>query len=72
MPPRWAASSFSLRPPIGSTSPRSVISPVMATSQRTGMPVSTETSAVVMAMPALGPSLGVAPSGRWMCMSSFW
>jgi hypothetical protein len=27
--------------------------------------------AVVMAAPALGPSLGVAPSGTWMCMSFF-
>jgi hypothetical protein len=40
MPPRCAASSFSFRPPIGRTSPRSVISPVIATSARTGMPVS--------------------------------
>ena len=31
IPPRCAASSFSFRPPIGNTSPRSVISPVMAT-----------------------------------------
>src|SRR5450759_2252986 len=36
MPPRKAASSFSLRPAIGHTRPRSVISPVMATSRRTG------------------------------------
>ena len=56
---------------MASTSPRSVISPVMATSARTGMPVSTDTSAVVMAMPALGPSLGVAPSGTWTWMSCF-
>ena len=54
-----------------STSPRSVISPVIATSARTGMPVSTDTIAVVMPMPALGPSFGVAPSGRWMWMSFF-
>ena len=32
MPARCAASSFSLSPPIGSTRPRSVISPVIATS----------------------------------------
>ena len=32
MPARWAASTFSLMPPIGSTLPRSVISPVIATS----------------------------------------
>src|SRR5262249_40850241 len=49
MPPRKAASSFSLRPAIGHTRPRSVISPVMATSRRTGMPVITETIAVTMA-----------------------
>ena len=49
MPPRCAASSFSFRPPIGRTSPRSVISPVIATSARTGMPVSAETNAVAIA-----------------------
>ena len=36
MPPRAAANSFSLRPPIGSTRPRRVTSPVIATSCRTG------------------------------------
>ena len=71
MPPRNAASSFSFKPPIGSTRPRSVISPVMATSRRTGMPVSTETIAVTMATPADGPSFGVAPSGTWTWMSRF-
>src|SRR6185369_7549657 len=43
MPPRCAASSFSLSPPIGSTCPRSVISPVIATSERTGTLVNAET-----------------------------
>ena len=33
------------------------------------MPVITETIAVTMAMPAEGPSLGVAPSGTWTWMS---
>ncbi|MOA03686.1 hypothetical protein D3C78_1232060 [compost metagenome] len=56
---------------MASTCPRRVISPVMATSARTGMPVTAETSAVHMPMPALGPSLGVAPSGTWMWMSRF-
>ena len=69
MPPRCAASSFSFKPPIGSTRPRSVISPVMATSRRTGMPVITETIAVTMATPADGPSFGVAPSGTCTWMS---
>ena len=55
---------------MGSTRPRSVTSPVMATSGRTGIPVSAETSAVVIVTPALGPSLGTAPSGTWMWMSS--
>ncbi|EAP91103.1 membrane-associated protein [Oceanicaulis sp. HTCC2633] len=62
-PPRRAASSFSFRPPIGRTRPRRVISPVIATSLRTGTPVSVETIAVIIAPPADGPSFGVAPSG---------
>ena len=58
-----AASNFSFSPPIGRISPRSVISPVIATSALTGIPVSADTIATVMVMPALGPSFGVAPSG---------
>ncbi|TXI07986.1 MAG: hypothetical protein E6Q63_06765, partial [Novosphingobium sp.] len=46
MPPRSAASSFSFKPPMASTRPRSVTSPVIATSARTGIPVSVETMAV--------------------------
>ena len=49
---------------MGSTRPRSVISPVIATSLRTGMPVSALTIAVAMVMPADGPSLGMAPAGH--------
>ena len=45
-PARWAASTFCLTPPIGSTRPCSVTSPVMPTSCRTGRPVSSDTSAV--------------------------
>ena len=70
IPPRSAARSFSFRPPMGSTLPRSVTSPVIATSRRTGMCVSTLTIEVTMATPADGPSLGVAPSGTWTWMSS--
>ena len=69
MPPRSAASSFSFNPPMASTLPRSVTSPVMATSLRTGMPVITDTTDVTIATPADGPSLGVAPSGTWTWMS---
>ena len=69
MPLRCAASAFSFRPPIGSTWPVSVISPVIATSRRTGRPDSSDASAVAIATPALGPSLGIAPAGTWMWMS---
>ena len=71
IPARRAARSFSFSPPIGNTRPRRVISPVMAISRRTGMPVRMETMVVAMAMPADGPSLGVAPSGTWTWMSRF-
>jgi len=63
MPARFAPNTFSFNPPIGSTRPRSVISPVIATSRRTGRPDISETSAVAIAMPADGPSLGIAPAG---------
>ena len=63
MPARLAASTFSLMPPTGSTLPDSVISPVIATSPRTGRRVSSETSAVAMVTPADGPSFGIAPEG---------
>ena len=42
---------------------------VMATSRCTACPVSAESTAVAMAMPALGPSLGMAPSGKWIWIS---
>ena len=41
----------------------------MATSLRTGMRQSAETSVVAMVTPAEGPSLGMAPSGTWTWMS---
>ena len=46
MPPAQRRKQLLLEPPIGSTRPRSVISPVIATSLRTGMPVMTEIMAV--------------------------
>ena len=69
MPLRCAARAFSFSPPIGSTWPVSVISPVMATSSRTGRALMSDTSAVAIVTPALGPSLGIAPAGTWMWMS---
>ena len=71
MPVRSAAMVFSFSPPMGMTLPRRLISPVMAMSRCTGMPVRAEMTAMVMVMPALGPSLGTAPSGKWMWMSRF-
>ena len=41
----------------------------MATSAAREYPVSAETSAVHIPTPALGPSLGVAPSGTWIWTS---
>ena len=71
IPAAAAATIFSLMPPTGRTSPRRLISPVMAVSLRTVRPVRSETSAVNIATPALGPSFGVAPAGTWMWMSLF-
>ena len=70
MPARAAARILSLTPPTGSTFPRSVISPVMAMSRCTGIRVTAERRAVAMVIPAEGPSLGIAPSGTWMWMST--
>ena len=67
-PARWAASSFCLAPPIGSTRPFRVTSPVIPTSERTGRPSAIEVRAVTMVTPADGPSLGTAPAGTWMWM----
>src|SRR3989441_503023 len=66
-PARAAAMSFSLSPPIGSTRPRSVSSPVIATSWRAGRRHSSDASAAAIAIPADGPSFGTAPAGtcRW-------
>ena len=71
-PARAAASVFSLIPPTGSTNPRRLISPVIAVSLRTVRPVKSETSAVNIATPALGPSFGVAPAGTCTWTSLFW
>src|ERR1043165_3075461 len=54
MPARCAARTFSFTPPIGSTLPRSVISPVIATSRRVGILVSADTSVVASEMRVVG------------------
>src|SRR5204863_185888 len=68
-PARAAAVSFSLSPPIGRMRPRNVSSPVIATSWRAGRRHRSDASAVAIAIPADGPSLGTAPAGRCRCTS---
>ncbi len=60
-----AARTFSFTPPMGRTSPRSVISPVIATSRFTLRCVNAEIMAAAMVIPAEGPSFGIEPSGTW-------
>ena len=48
----------------GSTSPRKVISPVMATSDLTHLRLNKDTKTVAMVTPADGPSLPTAPAGK--------
>jgi hypothetical protein len=55
-PAACAASTFCFNPPIGSTRPCSVTSPVMPIVLFTGRCVSSEAMAVTIVMPALGPS----------------
>ena len=71
-PWRRAASTFSLMPPTGRTRPDRVISPVIATSPRTGRPVSSDATAAAIVTPAEGPSLGIAPDGTWRWISASW
>src|SRR6056297_2204231 len=66
MPALKAPNAFSLRPPMGSTRPLKEISPVMPTLLFTLLPVKADTRAVAMAIPAEGPSLGMAPAGTWI------
>ena len=83
-PARCAARTFCLTPPMGSTRPWRVTSPVIPITGRTGSPRNRLTRAVVMVTPAEGPSLGTAPAGTWtwnrfpvktfgsICNSSAW
>ena len=68
IPARLAARIFSLIPPTGSTLPRRVISPVMARLAFTFRWVKAEAKEVAIVIPADGPSLGIAPSGTWICI----
>ena len=66
-PLRRAAMVFSLTPPMGITMPVSVTSPVIARFGRTAFPKASDTIAVTIVHPALGPSLGVDPAGTCRC-----
>ena len=58
-----AANNFSFSPPIFKIWPLKVISPVIAVSAFTGIPVNAEIKDIAIPPPALGPSFGVAPAG---------
>src|ERR1700689_143316 len=60
MPARFAPSTFSFTPPIGSTIPDRVISPVIASRSRTGRPLTRLTTAGPIAAPAAGPRQSIA------------
>jgi len=64
MPASFAPIIFSFTPPMGSTFPLNVISPVIAISLLTGTSDNIETIDVASVIPADGPSFGMAPSGR--------
>jgi hypothetical protein len=55
---------FSFIPPTGRARPYREISPVIAKSYLTLLPVRRETKATAMVTPALGPSFGVAAAGK--------
>lgn len=67
-PALLAATVFSRRPPILSTLPVSVSSPVMATVGLTGTSRASDNRDVAIVMPADGPSFDTAPSGTCRCI----
>ena len=63
-PAAFPPSIFDSKPPIGITLPHKLISPVKAIVFNTGILHNKDTIATVIAVPAEGPSFGVAPSGQ--------
>lgn len=55
-----------MREHTGKTAPERVISPVITTPLAIGRFVKREYNAVAIAIPAEGPSLLIAPAGKWM------
>lgn len=60
----FAAKIFSLTPPILSTFPVKEISPVIPTKKSVYIFNAKEIKDVVIAIPAEGPSFGLAPAGK--------
>jgi len=60
-----------LTPPILRTFPVKEISPVIPTKKSVYKFKAKEIKEVVMAIPAEGPSLGLAPAGKWMWISFY-
>lgn len=72
---RWrklTAIIFSFIPPTGRTFPIRDTSPVIAIFCLIGLSIARDKRAVTIVTPALGPSLGVAPSGtcKWMWLQN--
>jgi len=68
IPSLYAAIIFSFNPPIFITFPFNEISPVIATCSDIFLFNAREINPLVIAIPAEGPSFGVAPSGTCICM----
>lgn len=66
-----AANVFSFTPPIFITFPLKEISPVIAKLFFIGLFIAKEIKDEVIATPAEGPSLGIAPSGAWIWISFY-
>ena len=58
---------FISKPPIAVTSPLKLISPVIAISFRINFLFNKLKIAIVIAVPADGPSFDILPSGQWIC-----
>ena len=64
-PARWAASTFWRTPPMGSTRPCRVTSPVMPTTERTGHVAEQADQRGGHGDPGRGPVLRDGPGGTW-------
>ena len=70
-PALLAATVFSLKPPIRSTFPVTVNSPVIAIVGSNGRSSASDNRLVAIVIPALGPSFCTAPSGQCKWILAF-